>query len=266
MGQRLVIEIYNGDKRLANAYYHWGGYTCGASEVANCAIEYYMNYLNEKTFFEDKEKDMIYKAVRMLAETGAGLQSEEIEPFNKMFPNLDKDMKINESESRNHGIICITEEEMDNSYSWNEGSITIHLDTETVDFDCIWEETYAEWFDESIWGRFKNYTENDNFSKKELKENRLFSLKKLREFKSKKLIAPDTFVTFKEEINSNESYYDKENNQDKRIAFLDNGLYFDNIPMEDFNKLVEFFEKMYNDHIYDFVFKNDLNTVYCMIE
>ena len=27
MGQRLVIEIKEGDTVLANAYYHWSGYT-----------------------------------------------------------------------------------------------------------------------------------------------------------------------------------------------------------------------------------------------
>lgn len=33
MGQRLNIEIVNGDTCLANAYYHWSGYTLSACDL-----------------------------------------------------------------------------------------------------------------------------------------------------------------------------------------------------------------------------------------
>lgn len=34
MGQRLVIQISNDDKILANAYYHWDGFTKNSLDLA----------------------------------------------------------------------------------------------------------------------------------------------------------------------------------------------------------------------------------------
>ena len=44
MGQRLNIEIWNESKRLANAYYHWSGYT---SSTLDETMKYYEEEFNK---------------------------------------------------------------------------------------------------------------------------------------------------------------------------------------------------------------------------
>ena len=39
MGERLNIEIVKGKKVLANAYYHWSGFTRTAMETTNTIAE-----------------------------------------------------------------------------------------------------------------------------------------------------------------------------------------------------------------------------------
>ena len=48
MGQRLVIEIKEGDTVLANAYYHWSGYTETSLNLLN-------EVMNKGIFNNDKK-------------------------------------------------------------------------------------------------------------------------------------------------------------------------------------------------------------------
>ena len=65
MGQRLNLEIKKGNNVLANAYYHWSGYSSSSCRIALDA----MNYINENPQNID---DRLY-AIRILESTGAGL-------------------------------------------------------------------------------------------------------------------------------------------------------------------------------------------------
>ena len=73
MGQRLVINITDKDgKSLANAYYHWSGYT---NSAASTLMDMLDNYDELKEQYKDKKE----LAIRLLEETGAGLNEEEVE-------------------------------------------------------------------------------------------------------------------------------------------------------------------------------------------
>lgn len=105
MGQRLVINVYEKDEKVANAYYHWSGYTLSSLEILKDI---------SRAYAEDKNMS----AVDLLKTTGAKLADDE---------NCD----------RNEGIIETTEEGMYDSSRWSEGDIHIYLDENRFDFDVI---------------------------------------------------------------------------------------------------------------------------------
>ena len=154
MGQRLNIEIKNKGVCLANAYYHWSGYSSSACDMAIEIMDYIDN--NPKNC-----DDRLY-AIRLLESTGAGLtdfnpSDEEKETMKKYykedyykkwletpnelkiaknhFPNED----FKECEGRNEGLLCVTESGMEETRKWEEARVTINIDTNTVDFDAYWE-------------------------------------------------------------------------------------------------------------------------------
>lgn len=261
MGQRLVIEIYNGDKELANCYYHWSGYTLSSYEISKEALDYYINNLKNKTFFEDNNKDLTYKAVKMLLETGAGLQSEEVEPFNKMFPNLNKEMQIGESENRNKGLICITEEEMEDSSSWSEGTVSIDLKSETISFGSICELPYKEWYDDEASWNIDILEEGQPSLSKEEIEKEIQKVNKLRE---EDLIKESTKSFIIETLKKGNAIF-----KDAKEPFIINDGIIDlsNISFKNYYLLGEVLNNTYNAGYYNFMFADDESeTVYCMIE
>lgn len=102
MGQRLVVNVYEKDKKVANAYYHWSGYTISSLRVLKDI---------SKAYIENKD----ISAVDLLKATGARLSNDD-------------------NCNRNDGIIEITESGMENSSSWSEGDIDIYLDEGMYDF------------------------------------------------------------------------------------------------------------------------------------
>ncbi len=139
MGQRLNIEIYSDGDCQANCYYHWSAYTGSAIHETLGIIANYLS--NVKGKFKTK-KEM---AIMSFAEcssisftsgtaTRAGLKEESFKYVKNTYPEL----PIGEAVDRNAGLIGCTEEDMDNTRSWEEGRVTIDLDSETVIYDVIY--------------------------------------------------------------------------------------------------------------------------------
>lgn len=126
MGQRLNIEIMSGNKILTNAYYHWSAYS-------ETAIEMTKNIINE--YYEINEKNEIFKAVKLLECTGAGVNDEE-KNLIKNNPLLNS-LIMQNSINRNEGLLSVSEEGMQKTRYWEEGRVTIHIDTETFDFNVL---------------------------------------------------------------------------------------------------------------------------------
>lgn len=143
MGQRLNIEIKNQDKVLANAYYHWSGYTSSALELIQLILESL-----EKVNFENN----VIKAIKLLEETGAGLVNEELEYAKKIFES--KNIFFSEGISRNEGLISITEEGIEKNRYWEESRVEIDLVNKTIKFDAVFkisiEEYEEEYVDEDV--------------------------------------------------------------------------------------------------------------------
>ena len=75
MGQRLNLEIQKDNKPVANAYYHWSGFTVYALEIAQKAVAYLRN---------DTSANDLALAVQALISTGASLTESEWEAIGKM--------------------------------------------------------------------------------------------------------------------------------------------------------------------------------------
>lgn len=137
MGQRLNIEIKNKDKVLANSYYHWSAYSQSSLNLAKKIIDGYKDI---------KEDNEILRAVIMLGLTGAGLTRESIDYAYKNIKDFNLTIDDGEmfgkyliplAKGRNEGLIGITEHEMNETRSWEEGRITIDIDSKTFDFDVL---------------------------------------------------------------------------------------------------------------------------------
>ena len=131
MGQRLNIQIEmnipdsNESKVLANAYYHWSGYTSSAYELVKYIAD--SPYSGEECTFMDP----VEKAIRMLEATGAGLTQDE---FTEAYP----ESKYKLSTNRNDGLIAISIEGILETQSWEEARVTINLSTNMVDVGGVY--------------------------------------------------------------------------------------------------------------------------------
>ena len=93
MGQRLNIEITDGEKGYANAYYHWSGYTESSLELAKQIIDSISHCKYEK----------VTRAIgiAILEVTGAAITDEEYD-ICKIGTRLN-------SADRNNGLIAVSE-------------------------------------------------------------------------------------------------------------------------------------------------------------
>jgi hypothetical protein len=137
MGQRLNIEIHSGkDNLLANAYYHWSGYTRSSIELTKMILE---------NMEQVKEDNPTLRAVALLGLTGAHLTAEEIVHAKAIKP----DGEWTPASSRNAGLVAISKKGTDETRRWEEARVTIDLEDQTVTFDSFsryTEEEFEEYY------------------------------------------------------------------------------------------------------------------------
>jgi len=138
MGQRLNIEIVNGETSLANCYYHWSAYTSSALSLTKTIIDAY---------YDSKLIVGLKMAVELLEATGAGVNTLEragIEKCQKEFDGI----TFKDAASRNLGLISVTEEGKEVTRKWEEGRVTIDLGSETFCFDVVWDDPFDVYLEE----------------------------------------------------------------------------------------------------------------------
>lgn len=126
MGQRLNIEIRKDNKVLANAYYHWSGYTSSALELTNEILK----NIDNVNFDNDVER-----AVKLLEVTGAGLTLSEIDNLSEDVKNINFEKAI----GRNEGLIAISEKGIKDTQYWAEARVELHLDTQNIILDLYYD-------------------------------------------------------------------------------------------------------------------------------
>lgn len=143
MGQRLVVTILDDNgNRLANAYFHWSGFTYEALEVTNRCVQVRRDLV--------KNEDDLHYAVRILlaAYPDAGIYgNKSLEALKKLYP----DESYRQSTDRNAGLITVDEQGMNESQDWSEGDVVIHIDETGVSriiFDAFLWEPHDNFLDE----------------------------------------------------------------------------------------------------------------------
>lgn len=139
MGQRLNIEIVQGDIVLANAYYPWSGYTSLAYELVRMIAD--SEYWNDDCTIMDP----VEKAIRLLEVTGAGLTKDE---FTEAYPESIYKLATD----RDLGLIAISEAGILETQNWEEARVTINLSTGMVDMGGVYylDEVDEEDEDETL--------------------------------------------------------------------------------------------------------------------
>lgn len=122
MGQRLVINLKNEEETIANVYYHWSGYTDSAIDLTSTIIRGLEKYSDIA--------DVTFRAVKAIAETGAGFNDDAISEAREMFVGIDLPV----CNDRNNGLIEVTSDGIDESIGCAEGIVSIYMDDQTVDF------------------------------------------------------------------------------------------------------------------------------------
>lgn len=138
MGQRLNIEIVENGEVLANAYFHWSGFTSSSFKTAQKVLE----NINKISY-----ENRIINAVKLLETTGAGLTKEEEEYILKTIPEADK-ISFKKAVDRNEGLIAVSEKGIDETRKWEEARVTIDLITKTVDFQALFQYGSKEEYEE----------------------------------------------------------------------------------------------------------------------
>lgn len=131
MGQRLNISLESDGEVVANAYYHWSAYTRSAAYLVQSICEVW-DELKEESRSETEF------ACRLLHDTGAGFNPEEIGRI-----RYQRDSRVNAfplwpSTNRNNGLLSITQEGIETTEQWEEGRVTILMDTGEIDFGVAW--------------------------------------------------------------------------------------------------------------------------------
>lgn len=131
MGQRLNIEIVDGEKSLANCYYHWDAYSISSLKLVQKIIEAHSIC---KTF---RYPNDLKTTVKILQSTGAGITDEErarIDADSDKYAGI----KFNKAIGRNEGLISVTENGKASTRSWEDGRVIIDISAETFTFDVYW--------------------------------------------------------------------------------------------------------------------------------
>ena len=149
MGQRLNIEIKNKGKVLANSYYHWSRFSKSALKLTKKIID---------NFDEIQEDNEIIRAVRLLGLTGEGLTRNAIDYAYKNIKGFDLTLDdgkgflskclIPITKGRNEGLIDISDEEMEDTRCWEEGRITVNIDSKTFDFNVLFKMSLKKFIEE----------------------------------------------------------------------------------------------------------------------
>ena len=140
MGQRLNIEIFDAseDKVLANAYYHWGAYSGSATEYAKDMID-------SPEWYQLMKEPTVENAVKLLLLTGAGFDEAEITEIKAK--HLLPDELLVPTRGRNEGIISVTEQGIEDTQMYAEGTMYIFTDTQCIDiagvFNYIGDTEYG---------------------------------------------------------------------------------------------------------------------------
>lgn len=138
MGQRLNIELTDGEKIIASCYFDDAAYSEEALDITERIIQSYTDIFGGSGFD-------LYLAVKLFESIGGGINGVE---RNRLSGNMSFDMLP--AHSSYEGIISVTEKGIREARRWENGRITINLQNRTFDFHVhyyTYLEEYIEFTD-----------------------------------------------------------------------------------------------------------------------
>ena len=129
MGQRLNLEIHKNGEVLANAYYHWSGYTSSAPHLTEKILS---------NISVIKHEDDTILAIKLLELTEAKITRSELEFLKTLNPSIDT-TQFDIATNRNDGLIAISEEGVNNTRYWEEARVEIDIGTEMIHMQLYYE-------------------------------------------------------------------------------------------------------------------------------
>lgn len=165
MGQRLNLEIQNSKGTIANAYYHWSGYTSSSLELTKQVIKQLEKiqlgiYIDADDITEENTTLL---AIRLLESTRAGLTEEEKNAAKTLLPEKD----FADCIDRNYGLIAITDKGIQETRRWAESSVYIDIKERTVNCRDIFfidsEEDYLNNYEQQDTNDLEQYEMPSSF-------------------------------------------------------------------------------------------------------
>lgn len=139
MGQRLNLEIVSNDTCLANAYYHWSGYTSSSLELT---IEALKKYSKEAKIMNEK----FMNAIEMLLSTGATFTVNEKMVYDSIqFKDvlgevIDKNIsEISDRVDRSNGLISVSSYGIFETRYWEEARVQIDIRNKQIRFGAAYK-------------------------------------------------------------------------------------------------------------------------------
>ena len=169
MGERLNLEIRYGKKVLANAYYHWSGFTSSSLKLTEQVINEIINNNIDFYYYHTR----VLNAIKLLENTGAGVTDEELQKAK----HIEK-YEFALSTGRNEGLLSVSKDGIANTQLCAEHTSVIDVSDMTVDVsDLFYNYTIEE---------YEEYEEEHNDELCDLDIIKFASIKDLNfdEFKS----------------------------------------------------------------------------------
>lgn len=129
MGQRLNISITDGEKVLANSYYHWSAYTSSSILLTERIIDMFYESANTNS-----AEVSVPFAVRLLNSIGAGLPDREEVYILQYDPKPYIGIPTIPCNNRNVGLIGVTPDGIADTERWEEGRVDINIKDQIVTF------------------------------------------------------------------------------------------------------------------------------------
>lgn len=122
MGQRLVLTIKKDEENVAAIYYHWSGYTRSSFYEIKQLLDDYDSEAIQRI------DDVRLKILRCIELHGGGLDADERNNFESMYPGVEYQKEINS----NYGLVSLTQKGIEHTEFYGEEFAVLDLDDKRI--------------------------------------------------------------------------------------------------------------------------------------
>ena len=139
MGQRLVVDVNDGDRTLCKIHYHWSAYTVSAfEELATLAdILAPLRDAYPSLAPDERRREVVATLARGLVARGGGINGTDADraAFERLCPGVDLG---SHTPSRNDGLVALDPGSMQEYDQWAEGTAVVDLGSWSCCNGCLY--------------------------------------------------------------------------------------------------------------------------------